>query len=231
MEEEIYKIKVVPIDKTLANSVINMQFKFELKIPFYYQPTIITDYLLNYSNNKIKFLNLVNVPTSLEIDRVNSIVNLEIPMGDNMILGFMYNLERNNITNTDLLYDKITKQREINTIVKKLIIPKINRNKKSNYGKKFDTFLNSIHLGEIIYGNTYNIDIVTEIELNIILDSVILFMSHNKEYEYIKIYIKKYKHYPLTIPLLWEKKMKKEYESLFHADDADKYIKWLLCIN
>jgi len=74
-------------------------------------------------------------------------------------------------------------------------------------------------------------NITSEIELNIILDSVILFMSHNKEYEYIKIYIKKYKHYPLTIPLLWEKKMKKEYESLFHADDADKYIKWLLCIN
>ena len=168
--EEIYKIKVVPIDKNLPNSVINMIFKFELKIPFYYQPTIITDYLLNYSNNKIKFINLVNAPCGLEIDRVNSIVNLEIPMGENMILGFMYNLERNNITNTDLLYDKIIKQREINTLVKTLVIPKISRNKKSNYGKKFDTFLNSIHLGEIIYGNIYNIDIVTEIELNITTD-------------------------------------------------------------
>jgi hypothetical protein len=174
---EIYKIKVTPIEQNLPNSVINFIFKFELKIPHYYQPNIINDYLLNYSNNKIKYIKMQNVPCGLEIDRVNSIVNLEIPMGDSMILGFMYNLDRNNITNVDLLYEKIIKVREINTLIKELVIPKINRNKKSNYGKKFDNFLKEIHLGEIIYGNLYNLDIVTDTNLDIVIDKEV---SKNK---------------------------------------------------
>jgi hypothetical protein len=175
--EDIYRIKVLSTDNSqnlnntpTENALINLKFKFELKIPFYYQPSITVDYLLEVNINKIKFLKMLNVPCALDIDRNLDTVNLEIPIGDNMILGFMYNLNRKNITNGDLLYEKINIKREINKIVKELTIPKINRNKKINYGKKFINDLKQIHLGEIIYGNMYDIDIFTDMELEITVD-------------------------------------------------------------
>jgi hypothetical protein len=193
--EEIYKIKVKSIDNSnnnindnvltnindknlsLENALVTVNFKFELKIPFYYQPEIITDYLLDFNTNKIKFLKLKNVPCSLDIDRHNDTVNLELPVGDNMILGFIYNLSRKNISNSELLYSKINQKLEINKVVKELYIPKINRNKKINYGKKFINELKQIHLGEIIYGNMYDMDIVSNMELEITIDKNV---SNNK---------------------------------------------------
>jgi len=176
--DDIYKIKVSSINNsqqlsetTNNNALINLKFNFELKIPFYYQPTIVIDYLIDYTSNKIKYLKLTNVPCALDIDRELNTVNLEIPMGDNMILGFMYNLSRKNITDAELLYNKINETREVNKVVKDLIIPKINRNKKINYGKKFTEELKQIHLGEIIYGNMYDIEIITEMNLEITIDN------------------------------------------------------------
>lgn len=175
---DVYKIKVNGVnnsqqfvDNTSENAQILLNFKFELKIPYYYQPNIVVDYLLDYNNNKIKFLKLINVPCALEIDRDLDAVNLEIPIGDEMILGFMYNLNRKNIENTDLLYSKINKKRTIDRVVKELYIPKINRNKKINYGKKFVNDLKQIHLGEIIYGNMYDIDIIVDMILDITVDN------------------------------------------------------------
>ena len=111
-----------------------------------------------------------NVPCSLSIDRQLDAVNMEIPVGDNMILGFAYTLSRKNLSNPELLYDKIIGSREINRVVKDLYIPKINRNKKINYSKKFSNELKQIHLGEIKYGNMYDIDIISDMELEITVD-------------------------------------------------------------
>ena len=186
--EEIYKI-TVNTQENLNNydnekndiATLILNFKFELKIPFYYQPEIISDFLLDYTLNKIKFIKMLNVPCSLEIDRTNDIVNFEIPIADNMHLGFAYNLSRNNIINGELLYNKINQKREINKLVKNLFIPKINRNKKINYGKKFSEDLKQIHLGEIIYGNMYDIDIINNMELEITIDNNIT----NNKYQII----------------------------------------------
>ena len=185
--EEIYKIKVRSVEKTNndnvseENALITLNFKFELKIPFYYKPQIITDYLMDFNTNKIKFLKMENVPCALDIDRQLDTVNMEFPVGDNMILGFMYNLSRKNILDTELLYNKINQKREINKLVKDLFIPKINRNKKINYGKKFINDLKQVHLGEIIYGNMYDIDIISNMELEITVDK----NSSNNKYQII----------------------------------------------
>jgi hypothetical protein len=186
--EEIYKIKVKSVDKTntyenssTENAVLTLNFKFELKIPFYYQPQIVTDYLIDFNTNKIKFLKMCNVPCALEIDRQLSTVNMEIPIGDNMILGFMYNLSRKNVSDSELVYEKINQKREINKVVKDLYVPKINRNKKINYGKKFVNDLKQIHLGEIIYGNMYDIDIISNMELEITVDK----NTSNNKYQII----------------------------------------------
>lgn len=175
---DVYKIKINSLNTENTNDTfINLNFNFELKIPFYYQPTIINDFLLDYSDNKIKFIKMLNVPCSLDIDRDLNIVNFEIPIADDMLLGFMYNLSRKNITNPEFIYNKIIKHREINKLVKNLIIPKINRHKKINYAKKFLEQLKQIHLGELIYGNLYNIDIFTNMNLDISIDNNV---SNNK---------------------------------------------------
>ena len=54
-----------------------------------------------------------------------------------------------------------------NILVEKLIIPKINRNKISPYGKKFKDETSNIHLGELIYGTTYDLDININMGLEI----------------------------------------------------------------
>ena len=191
--EEIYKIKVHSVEPNEQNKlihnnyndtddcVVNLKFKFELKIPFYYEPEIVIDYLMDFNLNKIKFLKMKNVPCALDIDRTNDTVNTEIPIGDNMILGFAYTLSRKNILNSEILYSKINGKYPINKLVKNFYIPKINRNKKINYSKKFASDLKQIHLGEIIYGNMYNIDIMTDMDLEITVDKNI---SKNK-YEII----------------------------------------------
>jgi hypothetical protein len=175
--EELYKIKVSSIEKTnnvdninSDNALITLNFKFEIKIPFYYQPEVISEYLLDYNINKIKFIKMLNVPCALDIDRQLDTVNIEFPIGDKMILGFMYNLSRKNIVNSELLYTKINQKREINNLIKEFFIPKINRTKKINYGKKFSNELKQIHLGEIIYGNMYDVDIFTNMNLEITVD-------------------------------------------------------------
>ena len=83
-----------------------------------------------------------------------------------MILCFTYNIQRNNLYIL-LEYEYLDKNRNYNTLIKKLIIPKINRNKKSNYSKKFKDNLNNIHLGELIYGQQYDLNINTDISLDI----------------------------------------------------------------
>jgi len=164
--EEIYKVKIEQNTNLDENIIeINLDYNFELEIPKKYNPEIIINYLSDYRENRIKFLKLNNIPVSLIVDKQNDIVNIEIPFNGNTVLGFIYN------TNQRLLesipYDLILLDKEPDHLIKELIIPKINKNKKSKYSKKFEELFNKVHLGEIIYGNLYNLDINTNLGISI----------------------------------------------------------------
>jgi hypothetical protein len=164
--EEIYKISVIPDNETTENILtINMKWDFLLEIPFYYQPQIINDYLINYTKAKTKFLELTDVPIFLMIDKIKDLVCIEIPCSSNMVLGFIYSPTKE-LVNT-IPYDLITQPKKPEILAKKLIIPKLNRNKKTVYSKNFKDVLNQIHLGEIVYGTLYKVDINMDIGLSI----------------------------------------------------------------
>jgi hypothetical protein len=179
--ENIYKIKIIPSDSN-SNVTINMNYVFNLEIPLYYQPTIISDYLLGYNKNKIKFISLTNVPISLTKEDSSNSVILEIPIASDMVLGFVYDGNRNNVK--ILPYNLMLETKIPNILVTKLIIPKINRNKKSSYGQRFKNELSNIHLGEVVYGMMHNIDININMGLNIIMSNE----KNNKKYDIIKTF-------------------------------------------
>lgn len=164
--EDIYKISIIQDQETYENiSTFELDWNFLLEIPFYYQPKVITDYLVGYSRVKTKFLELTDVPIFLMIDKNKDLVCLEIPFASNMTLGFLYT------PNKELLqkipYDLITMNKKPEVLAKKLIIPKLNRNKKSVYSKNFKDVLSQVHLGEIIYGTLYQVDIVMSMGMSI----------------------------------------------------------------
>lgn len=164
--EDIYKIVVVPDNETDNNTAtLNMRWNFLLELPFYYQPKVITDYLIGYSRAKTKFLELTDVPIFLMIDKTKGFVCVEIPCSSNMILGFIYTPERELVKSVP--YELITMPKKPTVLAKKLIIPKLNRNKKSVYSKNFKEVLNQVHLGEVIYGTLYNLNINMEMGLSI----------------------------------------------------------------
>jgi len=164
--EQTYKISIISDDTSYDNNAIfNLTYNFLLEIPFFYQPKIINDYLIGYNKAKTKFIELTDVPAFLIIDKTRGIVCIEIPCASNMILGFIYS------TNKELLdkipYDLITPIKTPDHLIKKLVIPKLNRNKKSSYSKNFKEVLSQVHLGEIIYGTSYKIDINIDMGLSI----------------------------------------------------------------
>jgi hypothetical protein len=164
--EDIYKISVLPDNETFDNmATLNMKWNFLLEIPFYYQPKVITDYLLGYNKIKTKFLELTDVPIFLMIDRTNNIVFVEIPFSSNMVLGFIYTPTKE-LVNT-IPFELITQPKKPSVLAKKLVIPKLNRNKKTNYSKNFKDVLNQVHLGEIVYGTLYKLNINIDIGLSI----------------------------------------------------------------
>jgi hypothetical protein len=164
--EEIYKITIVPDQETYENiATFELDWNFLLEIPFYYQPKVINEYLIGYSKSKTKFLELTDVPIFLMIDKTQNIVCLEIPFASNMTLGFVYTPVRELVDK--IPYDLITQDKKPEVIVKKLIIPKLNRNKKSVYSKNFKDVLSQVHLGEIIYGTLYQVNIVMSMGLSI----------------------------------------------------------------
>jgi len=166
--ENIYKIKINPISESYeTKAILNMKYIFNLDIPLYYQPKIINKYLLGYKDSKIKFLELINVPISLQVDHEKNYAIIEIPCASNMILGFVYDVSRQHVKT--LPYKKMLENKIPDVVVNKLIIPKINRNKKSAYGKKFNKELENIHFGELAYGTMYKLDInvIMGLELNI----------------------------------------------------------------
>ena len=162
----IYKVNVKTIPNNYDNKAqIFLNWLFKIEIPFYYQPIVKSNNLIGYDKNLIKFIEMTNVPVSLSINHDTRNVILEIPCGSNMILGFVYNTYRQNV---DVLpYRLMLNKKEPDVLVKKLIIPKINRNKKSQYGKKFKNEIESVHLGEMVYGMMYELDINIHMGLTI----------------------------------------------------------------
>lgn len=163
---EIYKISIVPEQEVYENiATINMSWNFLLEIPFYYQPNIITDYLVGYSRAKTKFIELTDVPMFLMVDKQKGVVCMEIPFASNMILGFVYTPTRELVNS--IPYDLITMEKKPEVLAKRLVIPKLNRTKQSVYSKNFKDVLNQVHLGEIIYGTLYQVNIQMEMGLSI----------------------------------------------------------------
>ena len=164
--EEIYKISIVPDNETYENvATVSLDWNFLLEIPFFYQPKLTTDYLIGYSRAKTKFLELTDVPIFLLVDKKSNIVCIEIPCASNMTLGFVYTPTRELVQTVP--YDLITQTKKPMVLAKKLIIPKLNRSKKSVYSKNFKEVLNQIHLGEIVYGTMYQINILMAMGLSI----------------------------------------------------------------
>jgi hypothetical protein len=166
----LYNIDVNVVDdirdyEESEHAEIHLKYDFSLEIPTMYQPKEKYDYFLGFKKNKTKFIEMSNVIASLVINEQHDFVNLEIPMGSSLILGFLYGTERQVLDNIN--YDFITSNKKPNTLIKSLIIPKINRNKKSEYSKNFKDILSSVHFGEISYGKMYNVSIKINVTLDI----------------------------------------------------------------
>jgi uncharacterized protein YneR len=116
------------------------------------------------------------------VDKTKNIVCVEIPCSSNMVLGFIYTPTRE-LVNT-IPYELITQPKKPTILAKKIIIPKLNRNKKTIYSKNFKDVLNQVHLGEIVYGSLYKLNVNIEMGLSIGVSKEI---PKNK-YEIIKSY-------------------------------------------
>jgi hypothetical protein len=176
--EDIYNIKVNQ-NENQDNQNDNNKFKFELnfnytlQIPELYNPEIISGSLKN-NMNKIKFIKLVNVPVSIQI--VNNNVLIEADFIENKI-GFVFKKDENNIDNVD--YDILLKEKDYNTIANVFIFPKLNKKIRSNYGKRFT--LDKLHLGEVLYGKLYNMDIISNLNLGIAISNLSQNIDYNKK--------------------------------------------------
>ena len=92
-------------------------------------------------------------------------------------MGFIY--DKNKINTDTIVYEELLEDKKLNYIIKTLIIPKISFKKMSNYSKKFKEVLTDIHLGEVIYGKTYNIDIIQDVNIDIIVNEHIKNKNNN----------------------------------------------------
>jgi len=175
--EEIYNIKVNQnevqndIQNDMQNDNQNNKFKFELnfnytlQIPELYNPEIISG-TLKSNINKIKFIKLVNVPVSIQI--VNDNVLIEADFIENKI-GFLFKKDENNIDSID--YDILLKDKDYNTIANVFVFPKLNKKIRNNYGKRFT--LDKLHLGEVLYGKMYDMNIISNLNLEIAVNNLV----------------------------------------------------------
>jgi len=146
--------------------MINLETNYSLSLPSYYNPKIIVNNLIN-QQIKTKFIKLENVYSYVNFD--NNEINIEIPLLNNTIIGFVYNNYKQNIN--EINYDKLLNDKPINTKINNFIFPKFTTNKFSDYGYKFNELLSDFHLGEIIYGKLFKLVINQCLDLNININS------------------------------------------------------------
>jgi len=168
----IYNINIFNKDNNLLiNSIeevitINLETKYSLSLPSYYNPKIIVNNLIN-QQIKTKFIKLENVYSYINFD--NNEINIEIPLLNNTVIGFIYNNYKQNIN--EINYDKLLNDKPINTKINNFIFPKFTTNKFTDYGYKFNELLSDFHLGEIIYGKLFKLVINQYLDLNININS------------------------------------------------------------
>lgn len=168
----IYNINIFNKDNNLLiNSneediMINLETNYSLSLPNYYNPKIIVNNLIN-QQIKTKFIKLENVYSYVNFD--NNEINIEIPLLNNTIIGFIYNNYKQNIN--EINYDKLLNDKPINTKINNFIFPKFTTNKFTDYGYKFNELLSDFHLGEIIYGKLFKLVINQCLDLNININS------------------------------------------------------------
>lgn len=156
--EDIYKIKII-LETSNSNVVqIHLKYDFVVKIPSMYLPKETRSQLLGITEG-IKTVTLTNVLCSME--QYNNLFNIEIQMGENMVLGFAYTSNRTIIDAVPIEY--ILSNKPFNYVVNKLIIPKLNKRKT----KKNEDMLEKIHLGEICYGKMYKIVMNSQINFEL----------------------------------------------------------------
>jgi len=169
--EEMFNVKCTNSLNSRNICLINMIFRYELKIPYYYNPEIINFKFYNYRDVSLKFIRMLNVPVSIISEKLNNkeMINIEIPMCENMRLGFIFDNNRELVEDYEKIYNMMIREKRYNIKVKNLIIPKLNRTKKSNYSNKFGDNLNNIHVGELCYGKLMKIlmNIFTKLEINV----------------------------------------------------------------
>ena len=146
--------------------MINLETNYCLSLPSYYNPKIIVNNLIN-QQIKTKFIKLENVYSYVNFD--NNEINIEIPLLNNTIIGFIYNNYKQNIN--EINYDKLLNDKPINTKINNFIFPKFTTNKFTDYGYKFNELLSDFHLGEIIYGKLFKLVINQCLDLNININS------------------------------------------------------------
>lgn len=146
--------------------MINLETNYSLSLPNYYNPKIIVNNLIN-QQIKTKFIKLENVYSYVNFD--NNEINIEIPLLNNTIIGFIYNNYKQNIN--EINYDKLLNDKPINTKINNFIFPKFTTNKFTDYGYKFNELLSDFHLGEIIYGKLFKLVINQYLDLNININS------------------------------------------------------------
>ena len=163
--EEIYNIKVNQNENQNDKFKFELNFNYTLQIPELYNPEIISG-TLKSNINKIKFIKLVNVPVSIQI--VNDNVLIEADFIENKI-GFLFKKDENNIDSID--YDILLKDKDYNTIANVFVFPKLNKKIRNNYGKRFT--LDKLHLGEVLYGKMYNMNIISNLNLEIAVNNLV----------------------------------------------------------
>lgn len=146
--------------------MINLETNYCLSLPSYYNPKIIVNNLIN-QQIKTKFIKLENVYSYVNFD--NNEINIEIPLLNNTIIGFIYNNYKQNIN--EINYDKLLNDKPINNKINNFIFPKFTTNKFNDYGYKFNELLNDFHIGEIIYGKLFKLVINQCLDLNININS------------------------------------------------------------
>jgi hypothetical protein len=103
----------------------------------------------------------------------------------------------------------------------------------------FDIYIDAIKNDN---NNDNNTEIINKDEERLTeqLSNIIIFINHFTEgdkelhqsenyiYDYIQLYVKYYKHIPITIEQIYQKKIRPDYYLRLHNNPIKKYIKWLI---